>query len=980
MYNEGGTGSVLQESRELFKYRVGGILLISSEYDAYVLEEDGQLAEKIYHEFSDLSLPYIPEIHRVASALEAFAVLEKTSVQLVISMSRINEAKPFALEEAIKSMYPHIPIVLLTYERMTPDYISEIRKNAFIDRVFYWSGDSKVLLAIIKYIEDRQNFPADSFMGVQAILLVEDSAVYYSQVLPLIYTEILSQTRYLVLHAMNTKHGLLRVRLRPKILLAETYEEAMAIIEKYRFQLLGIISDVSFPLAGKLEEKAGFRLAHETKKMVSDLPFLMESEETSNEAEAVRQNIHYLSKTSPHLLHDVREYILNHYGFGPFVFRDADGQVLGVANDITELENEVRVLPGECLKLHAANNDFSRWFRARTEFAIADKLRFFDPENVGGAEYLRTYIINTLEEYFKRYRTTSILNLDDLEKKDWQNSVLRLSEGSMGGKARGVAFMRALIAKENLEERFEGVRICIPSSFVVGSDIFEQIVDEARLHELLGLNLPEEEIAAEFLKQQLPPTLESNLRKLCQLVRGPLAVRSSSLLEDSRALPFAGIYRTYVVPNNSEDEEVRFRQLSTAIKLVYASVFYEIPLRYAANAGLRIEEEKMAILIQELVGRQFGELFYPMAAGVAQSYNFYPYAALKAEEGTASIVLGFGKAVVEGERSLRFSPEQPKRNPLVAGARELVAASQNFFYAVNLSAIGEANLAAGSGDFLQKYPIARALKDGGLEYVGSVYSAENDCVYDNVYERGFPFVSFAPILKYERIPLAGILRLLLKGGRKAFGCDVEIEFALKPSVEREKKHEFHLLQIRPMVMGREAQQTETIDQEDTWCYSEHAIGNIYSEEIYDLLVLRPENFNVLHTTKIAAEIGSINKKMRAEGRRYILVAFGRVGSTDRFLGIPLTWEQMSEAKVIIEVGLKDLHPEPSMGSHFFHNLTATGMGYFHIPYAAKKSRIDWDWLDAQPAAFSGEYVRHIRSETPYIVKIDGRKFQGIIKK
>lgn len=972
--------SCISGADDLFKFRVTEIMLISTEYDAYVLEEDGQLAEKIYHQFSDLSLPYIPRIHWVASSEEAFETLRTIPIHLVISMSRANDMSSFDFERSIHEAYPEIPIVMLSYERLTPEVIGRIRENTCINRVFHWSGDNKVLLAIIKYVEDQQNFATDSKLGVQAILLVEDSPVYYSQILPIIYTEILTQTRYLVLHAMNVKHGLLRVRLRPKILLAETYEEAIKIIESYRYNLLGIISDVRFPKGGCLKKTAGFELAQQVKEMISDLPFLLQSEDEENEKVALARKIDFLSKTSPSLLHNLRSYILESYGFGPFVFKYPDGRIIGEANDITTLERIIRDLPEESLQYHAANNDFSRWFRARAEFEVAEKLRFLDAAKIESVSDIRNYILGVLNDYFKKYQTGTILSFEGLAKKDMENAFIKLGKGSLGGKARGVAFMNAMISKAHMADKYEDMKVKVPRSFVIGSEVFEKFIEQNDLYSFISHGPSEAEIAKKFVESELPEEINDNLRVLTLYIKCPLAVRSSSILEDSRILPFAGIYKTYVVPNSNDNNEVCFKQLSDAVKLVYASVFYEAPVRYAQNADIRIEEEKMAVLIQELVGEYYGEHFYPAISGVAQSYNFYPYYPMKPEDGTVSLALGFGKMIVEGERSFRFSPAYPKLNPLVSSPQEQMSKAQNLFYSVNLKKTANLTLQADEDYVYEKMTVSQAYKDGALEYTGSTYSAENDCIYDNVNHTGLKVLTFAPILKYGRLPLTQIIQDLMHMGKKAFGSDVEIEFAVNIPKDKNKPTEFNFLQIRPIVVGREAHQVNLEETTDTWCFSQRTIGNGYYDDIKDIIYVDPEKFDLKESMQIAREIGTLNKMLAQEGRRCILIGFGRIGTSDRWLGIPLTWEQMSQSLIIVEVERRELRPEPSLGSHFFHNLTATGMGYFHVPFTGEHGTIDWQWLVSQPVLQQTKYVKLIRKEEPFKVKIDGRNFQGVIYK
>jgi len=966
---------------DLMKFRVTEILLVSTPYDGFVLEEDGQLSEQIYNQFSDLSIPIIPRIHRVSSQEEAFEELEAGVFHLIITMSRISDLSSFEFERALKDAYPDIPIVMLSYDRLTNDMIAQIRKNTCINRVFYWSGDSKILLAIIKYIEDQHNVEADSKQGVQAILLVDDSPVYYSQILPIIYTEILTQTRYLVKHAMNISHGLLRVRLRPKILLAETYEEAMEIIMKYRHNLLGVISDVSFPKDGDINPSAGIQLAHQMREMITDFPFLLQSEQMENAEKAKEIDVHFLNKNSPNLLHDIRTFILENYGFGSFVFKYPDGRVIAEASDITNLERIIRDLPDESLYYHASNNHFSRWLRARAEFEVAEKLRCIDATEFSSIKDIRTYILDVLKEYFQRYQSGVILDFEGLTKKDMENAFIRLGTGSLGGKARGIAFIKSLIIKAQLTDKYEDIKVMVPRSFAICSDVFERFLEDNHLYDFTAQEGDEAEIARRFMAADLPAAIQKNLEVLTQYVSGPLAVRSSSILEDSRVLPFAGIYKTYIVPNSHADQAIRIKQLSDAVKLVFASVFYAAPVQYAKNADIRIEEEKMAVLIQELVGENYGDLYYPVISGVAQSYNFYPYDPMKPEEGTVSLALGLGKTVVGGEQVHRFSPAHPKMNPPYSSPEEYFQKSQRTFYAVNLKSSADLTLRADDDYNYEKLPISRAEQDNTLEYVGSTYSSENDYIYDNVNQKGPKLVTFAPILKYNRLPLTNIIKDLLRLGKQSFGADVEIEFAVNIPKDKDKPKEFYFLQIRPMVVGREAVQVRLDDTKEAWCCSQRTIGNGSYQDIHDIIFVNPDTFELKDSIEIATELGELNNLLVAEGRRCILIGFGRMGTSDRWLGIPVSWSQMSQAQIIVEVDSKDLHPEPSLGSHFFHNLTATKMGYFHIPYNnEEEARIDWDWLLSQPVLRQTKRVKLIRRDDPFLVKIDGRGFKSIIYK
>jgi hypothetical protein len=965
---------------DLMKFRVSEILLVSTPYDGFVLEEDGRLSEQIYNQFADLSIPFIPRIHRVSSLEEAFEALHLRNFHLIITMSRISDMSSFEFEKALNDAYPEIPIVMLSYDRLTTEMIAQIRKTTCINRVFYWSGDSKILLAIIKYIEDQYNVEADSKQGVQTILLVDDSPIYYSQILPIIYTEILTQTRYLISHAMNISHGLLRVRLRPKILLAETYEEAMSIIMQYRHSLLGVISDVKFPKDGEMNPAAGIELAEQVRQMITDFPFLLQSEERENADKAKEINVHFLDKNSPNLLHDLRTFILENYGFGSFVFKYPDGRVIAEAFDITELEKIIRDLPDESLYYHAINNHFSRWFRARTEFEVAEKLRCIDAVDFSNVSDIRAYILEVLKAYFQRYQSGVILDFEGLSKKDMENAFIKLGSGSLGGKARGIAFIKSLITKAHLTDKYDDIKIKVPRSFVICSEVFEKFLENNDLYDFAANTRDEEEIAQKFMAAELPETIQKNLYVLIEYVKCPLAVRSSSILEDSRVLPFAGIYKTYVVPNSHDDLAIRFKQLSDAVKLVFASVFYASPVQYAKNADIRIEEEKMAVLIQELVGERYEDLYYPVISGVAQSYNFYPHYPMKPEEGTVSLALGLGKTIADGERVYRFSPAHPKINPQYASPEDYFENSQNAFYAINLKASSDITLCADDTHNYEQLPISRAEQDNTLEYIGSTYSSENDCIYDNVNLKGPKLVTFAPILKYNRLPLTNIVKDLLRLGKQAFGAEVEIEFAINIPKDKNRPKEFYFLQIRPMVVGREAFQVKIDDRRETLCSSHRTIGNGVFQNIHDIIFVNPKTFELKESVQIAREIGELNNILYQEGRRCILIGFGRVGTSDRWLGIPVAWSQMSQAHIIVEVDRADLHPEPSLGSHFFHNLTAMNMGYFHIQNNNPNDQIDWDWLLSQPVLQQTQYVTLIRREEPFIVKIDGRSFNGIIYK
>ena len=972
-------GPQFSRFHDLMKFRVREILLVSTPYDAFVLEEDGRLADQIFNEFVGLNLQFVPRIKRVSCAEEAFAAMKKRMFDLVITMPHISDMDPLEFGKRIKQTYKNKPVVMLTYDTISNDVVEEIRRTRYIDRVFYWSGDSKIFLAIIKYIEDRYNLEEDVKQGVQGILIVDDSPWYYSQFLPIIYTEVMKQTRYLISHAVNELHRQLRMRARPKILLAETYEEAMEIISKYHRNLLGIISDVGFPMEGKRNKEAGFVLASKVKEGTTDLPVLLQSGEAINADRAREMDIAFVSKSSPNLALELRYFILNNFGFGEFVFRYPDGTMIAKASDIADFERIIRGLPEESLVYHSNHNHFSRWLRARTEFAIADEIRPIKSADYKEVSELRRVILTALEKFYLRYQRGVILDFGH-SKLDIENSFNRLGSGSLGGKGRGVAFFNTLLSDSDIQSKYPDVKIKTPRSFVICSGVFEEFMESNGLQEMAISSKDEGEITQRFLSSELPQSIIDNLRALMEAANYPLAVRSSSILEDSQIIPFAGLYKTYILPNNHPDVEVRLKQLMDAIRLIYASVFCQSPKQYAQNADLRIEEERMAILIQRLIGERHGDIFYPTFSGVAQSYNFYPISYMKPEQGVVSLALGFGKKVVEGGQVYRFSPVYPKMPPPYASPSEFIKGSQSEFYALDLNH-SALQLTTDDGCTYKEFGLKRADEDGELQYIASTYSAQDDVINDTYMLPGPKVVTFAHILKYNSIPLADILKDIIQMNKHAFGSDVEIEFTVNIPQDRGKKPEFYLLQVRPLVVGKESEEVkiENYLPEDLVCESTHTIGNGVYEDIYDIIYVDRRKFETTKTVRIASEMETLNKQLFDEGRKCVIISFGRLGTSDPSLGIPVAWSQMSQAKVVVEADIDTLAVEPSLGSHFHHNLTSLKMGYLHIGTKhGGGEAINWEWLDNAPAYEHTEYIKLIRSDKPFRIKIDGRSRMGVI--
>lgn len=971
----------LTRFHDLMKFRVREILLVSTPYDSFVLEEDGHLSDKIFSEYLGLNLQFAPRISHASSAEEAFEALKDRTYDLVITMPRIGDMNPLEFSRRVKEAYPEKPVVMLTYEALDNETLSKIRKAGTIDRVFVWSGDSQILLAIIKYVEDRGNVEEDSRQGVQVILVVDDSPSYYSQFLPLIYTEIMKQTRYLISHAVNDLQRLLRMRARPKILLAISFEEAKEIIHKYQDNLLGIISDIGFLKDGVVYSEAGLELASGVRDKIPDLPILLHSEETDNIKKAEQLGMIFLDKNSPNLLKELRNYILDHYSFGEFVFRTSQGEAISKASDISGFERAIKTLPDESLIYHAAHHHFSHWFRARTEFEVAEELREREPSAPNNIKEFREFMADCLDRIFRSYQKDVIIDFG-FSRMNFENSFIRLGSGSLGGKARGVAFFRSLIMNSDLQKKYPGIKLKIPSSFVICSEVFEEFMHRNDLQEMASNSTNEDEIAQAFLAAQLPEAIINNLRVLINEIDYPLAVRSSSILEDSQVLPFAGIYKTYILPNCDQDSNVRLKQLIDAVKLIYASAFFQSPKGYAKNANVRIEEGAMAVLIQQLVGEKHEELFYPVISGVAQTYNYYPYSYMEPDQGIVSLALGFGKAVVDGGKSYNFSPAYPKMNPPFSSPSELIENSQSSFYTLDLTKSSKQLTIDDEGTY-KKIGLERAEQDHTLQLISSTYLPENDYIMDTFAAEGPKIVTFASILKQNSFPLVDIVKDLFALGKNAFGTDVEIEFAVNIPVDTEKNPEFYFLQIRPMVVGREACEVK-IDhykEENVICASTHIIGNGTYKEITDIIFVDPDLFELNKTSLIASEIGELNKLLINEKRKCVLMGFGRIGTSDQWLGIPLLWWQMSQAKVVVESDLGNLSVEPSLGSHFHHNLTSLKMGYFHIgKKTGSEDFINWDILKQAQVVQQTEHVKLVRFQKPLIIKIDGQSSKGIILK
>jgi hypothetical protein len=960
----------------LMPHRIEHVLVVSSLYESFILEEDGLVTELITSEYVDMKLSNAPRVSRATTPADALEIIERDRVDLVITMTRLGNWNVGKFAQVVRQRRPDMPVVVLAADRRELLRHMETTDSADVNQFFLWHGDAKILLAIIKLIEDVLNAEHDTRVGnVRIIILVENSVRFYSTYLPLIYGELVKLTESLMDEGINRMQRLLRMRARPKILLAETYEEAWTLYDRYSKYLLGVISDVRFPKGGKLHGRAGLEFTSAIQEHTSDIPILLQSSDASHARAARRMGVGFLNKRSPSLLHNLRSFILGSMGFGDFVFTHPDGTLVGKANDLRSFRKMVGEIPDECLAYHAYHNHFSNWLMARTEFDLASRIkpkRVSDFPTLGG---LRDYLLATMAEHRERGQTGMVTDFS-AKNYDYLTTFARIGGGSMGGKARGLAFMNALLRQYELDAKFENVRVCVPNCAAVGTDVFDAFMDKNRLHDIATQDSSDEEISAAFRRAKIPRSVHRKLAAFVKLVDYPLAVRSSSLLEDSQDQSFAGVYTTHMLPNNHPDFAVRLDQVCDAIKLVYASTFFRDAKRYLDATAHHVEGEKMGVLLQEIVGTTHGQHFYPTFAGVARSYNFYPTARMVPEEGIAQVALGLGKMVVEGGQSLMFSPAHPQNIPQFSSIKGMLANSQREFFALDVSS-PDVYPTPDSNANLARLGLEVAEADGTLAPIGSVYSADNDAVFDGLSRPGARLVTFAHVLKAKLFPLAEIIRTLLDIGREAMGGPIEIEYAVDLSRELPV---FGFLQIRPSVADEDVQQFELQQDEldKALCWSPQAMGNGRFEDVEDLVYVRPEAFDARSTREIADQIGTVNDELRRMRRPFILIGPGRWGSADRFLGVPVTWGQISGARLIVETTLNDFIVAPSQGTHFFQNLSSFRVAYFTVNPVSADGAINWAMLNARPAQSETEFIRHVRFDRPLVVKIDGRTQKGAI--
>ena len=989
----------------LMSFRIREVLLVASDYDSYILEEDGQLAESLDVEFYQLKLSWAPRILTAPNAETALELLETRPFDLVITMSRLGGMAVQEFGRKVKARRAGMPVVLLADNPLEAARVKEMGPSSGIDQAFVWRGDVAVFLAIIKYIEDRINVRNDSRLaGVRVILLIENSVRFYSAYLPLLYQEVMKQTNSLMADGVNTQQRLRRMKARAKILLAESFEDGWRLFEEYKEFLLGIVTDARFPRAGVVDQKAGLEFVKRAREVDPDIPALVQSTDETIGMGAAVLGAAFVNKRSPRLLEELRHFLADSLGFGDFIFRMPNGQELVRAHDLDEIPAILASVPVDSVVYHATRNHFSNWCMARTEFALARLLRPFKVEDFADSEDLRKYLLDTFKQARSDARRGVVVDFSRFAAESI-SGFARIGSGSLGGKGRGLGFIHSILPQEELDERHPEIRVQVPPTSILGTEVFDEFL---RTNQLLPIALEEtsdDQIARAFLAASLPKGILEDLRFYLEHATYPLAIRSSSLLEDSHEQPFAGIYRTYMLPNNESDPAVRLARLHSAIKLVYASTFFQNARAYLQSTPFRMEEEKMGVLLQKVVGRVHDHYFYPDLAGVARSQNFYPVLEMRAEDGVAAIALGLGRTVVEGQKSIRFSPARPQVLPQFPDNKSFLENSQREFYAMDLES--QADLGLGEHGHIVQLTLEEAEKHETLHPIGSVYSADNDAVYDGVSRPGVRLVTFRRFLASQEFPLGKVIQSCLEMASRRMACPVEMEFAVNLKPEDGGRPEFAIVQVRPMSerdMSEESTDFPGDLENRCFCASDNALGNGRIKDIRDIVYVKPSDFDRGRTPQIASEVGEINREFLTGDRNYLLIGPGRWGTADRWLGIPVQWSDISRARVIVEGDLSEIPVTPSEGTHFFQNLISFGIGYFHVN--AKKStsstrpsrtakraasnappppedpldrcQIDFAWLQSLPAAHELSFVRHVQLDDPLEISVDGRSRRGII--
>ena len=967
--------------QDLMLHRIHEILLVASPYDAFILEEDGRLTQQILYEYLGMNLSYAPRVWLAKNAKTGLKQLAERSYDLVIVMMRISDMDPITFGEEVKKTYPDKPVILLAFDESEISMLPQKRLAKTIDKVYIWSGNANVFPAIIKNIEDKMNMERDyKIAGIRSIVMVEDNPRYYSIVLPLIYRTALSHARSLISRSLSDTDRLLLFRARPKILLASNYEEAVDIYEKYRHNILGFISDIQFPKNKKLNQNAGLNLARYIRENDSDMPIVLQSTNSEHKEAAINANTTFIHKKSSSLIQELKNFIVNNFGFGDFVFRYKTGKEITRATNMSEFQKQLKDLPQKSLQYHASKNHFSNWIAVRGEFELASYLRKIKSSDYNNLEDLRNVLLDKINLQMDEKKDGKIVQFE-AKTTNKELSFVSMSTGSLGGKARGLAFASNLLKNSDLESKYPDTIVRVPKIAVIGTDEFDSFMKANDLWKIaFNDKKSDKSITRSFLKGTLSKSLKSTLSNYLNNVKYPIAIRSSSLLEDSQYQPLAGMYSTYMLPNKDKSKSLRLEELEKAIKLVYASTFLNEPKTLIEASVHHHEEEKMAVIIMELVGKTHGDTFYPSASGLAQSFNYYPVSYMKRDEGVAYLALGLGRTIAEGEKSLRFAPKYPGLIPQYYSVKSTIDNSQNQFYALDMNKGGDL-LKNSQFENTSIFSLNKAETDGELFWSGSVVSTSDNKIRDSLKDEGTRVITFPSLLKWNTAPAMDLIIDLLKIGEEALGCPVEIEFAINLNKDAQKRHEFCLLQIKPMVVGGidKIEHNQNISKDELFCASSIALGNGVISDIKNIIFINPNEFDSSKTKYIAKEIEKINNII-PDDEKYLLIGPGRWGSSDPWLGIPVEWSQISKAKVIIEYGMHSFPVDPSFGSHFFQNVTSMRLGYFTIDHKNAEDFIDINWIKKQKPKKTSKYIDWFELENNIIVSIDGQSGHGKIMK
>ena len=962
----------------LMMRRIYNVLIVANPYDAFMLEDDGRIEEKIYNEYMLLGLRYPPTFTQVSTTEEAEKMLHTTNIDLVICMPGNADNDAFAVARAIKHKFPHMHCIVLTpfshgiTKRMQHEDLS------IFDYVFCWLGNTNLILSIIKLIEDKMNLDHDIHeAGVQMILVVEDSIRFYSSILPNLYNYILLQSQRFSTEALNRHAATMRMRGRPKVVLARTYEEAMAMYERYSDNVLGVISDARFPIHGEKDPEAGIKLFREIRSRNEYVPLIMESSESSNRAKVEAEGFRFVDKNSKKMSLDLRRLMEEHMGFGDFVFRDprSHEEILRI-HSLKELQDNIFKIPNDSMLYHISRNHMSRWLSARAIFPVSAFLKDVTWNKLQDVDAHRQIIYDAIVQY-RHLKNQGVVAVFDRKKFDRFSHFARIGEGSLGGKGRGLAFLDNIIKRHPDFNQFTGVSVQIPKTVVLCTDVFDRFMEQNNLYQIALSDASDEDILQHFLQAQLPDEFIADFYAFFEAIQSPIAIRSSSLLEDAHYQPFAGIYSTYMIPYLA-DKYAMLQMLACAIKGVYASVFYRDSKAYMTATSNVIDQEKMAVILQEVVGHQYGNRFYPNFSGVLRSINYYPIGDEQADEGIASLALGLGKYIVDGGQTLRVSPYHPHQVLQTSEMETALRETQTQFYALDMQHVGE-DFKVDDGFNILKLRVKDAEADHALNFIASTYDPYDQMIRDGLYDGGRKIISFAGVLQQDVFPLPQLLQMTMRYGAAEMRRPIEVEFACNLNADRTGS--FFLLQIRPIVDSKQMLDEDICAISDDRCLlrSHNSLGHGASEEVTDVVYVKTDDqFTAINNPAIACEIERINRRFLDEGRGYVLIGPGRWGSSDPWLGVPVKWPHISAAQVIVEVELKNYRVDPSQGTHFFQNLTSFGVGYFTIDTNTDNGIYRKKVLDAMPAVEETQFVRHVRFDKPLKILMDGKKQEGVV--